>query len=56
MSIYSRDRSHIGNYTIEVCVELESLYNWMEKDNLWDPLDESRKYDPDVPPETLLYA
>ena len=56
MTIYSRDELHVGNYTIEVCVELENLYNWMEKDGLYDPTDTSRKYDSDYPPEDLNYT
>ena len=46
----------IGNYTINVCVELDNLENWQKKDGLWDPTDNSRKYDPDRPPSTLLYT
>ena len=55
LTIYSRDKNDYGNYTIEVCVELENLYNWMEKDGLYRPLDtSSRKYDPDRPPDDLI--
>ena len=56
MTIYSRDTNDYGNYTINVCVELENLYNWMEKDGLYDLDYDSRKYDPDYPPTDLNYT
>lgn len=42
-----------------MCVELNNLYNWMEKDGTYDPeLLESgtRIYDPDNPPDDLIYT
>lgn len=53
MTIYSIDPAHVGNYTIEICVELDNLYNWGKLGETF--LNTERKYSPATPPESLIY-
>ena len=57
MTIYSANLTHEGNYTVEVCHELDYRYIWDNFDGVWETLDDdSLIWDADNPPEDLLYV
>ena len=53
MIIYSNNPAHAGNYTINLCIELDNIYNWGNLGETFRSTD--RKYSPDNPPANLIY-
>ena len=53
MTIYTIDPANAGIYTINICVELDNLYYWGNRGDIFPST--SKMYSPDNPPADLIY-
>ena len=62
LTVYTTDIEDLDEYPIRITAILDNLYNWFESDDQYsvdyvnDPDNYKRWYDPDYPPDWLIFT